>query len=117
GAKLSKAEQKAKGFQIYAKKVREIVTNLAHTQLTMIEDSGLIGTNSPSNIDFHDMLVERPVKKTGYIVISSDKGLAGGYNSSIIKATVDMIQKDHSSPDEYIFMAVGSTAGDFFKSR
>ncbi|MGB3160508.1 F0F1 ATP synthase subunit gamma [Carnobacterium sp.] len=117
GAKLSKAEQKAKGFQIYSSKIREIVTHLAHTQLSILEDSALIGTNSSSNIDFHNMLIERPIKRTGYIVISSDKGLAGGYNSSVIKATIDMIQRDHNSPDEYIFMAVGSTAGDFFKSR
>ena len=116
GAKLSKAEDTAAGFQIYSQKVREIVTHLAHNQLALIENN-MIGTNSPSNIDFHDMLVERPIKKTGYIVISSDKGLAGGYNSSVIKSTVDMITRDHTSPDEYVFMAVGSTAADFFKAR
>lgn len=32
------------------------------------------------------MLAARPVKKTGYIVITSDKGLVGGYNSKILKA-------------------------------
>lgn len=117
GAKLAKAEKVAGGFQVYSKKVREIVTHLAHTQLKLLDDSGLIGTNSPSAIDFHDMLIERPVKKTGYIVISSDKGLAGSYNSSLIKSTIDMILRDHQSPDEYIFMAVGRRAGEFFKSR
>ncbi|CRH20732.1 ATP synthase gamma chain (fragment) [Carnobacterium maltaromaticum] len=57
------------------------------------------------------------LKKTGYIVISSDKGLAGNYNSSVIKSTVDMITRDHKSSDEYVFMAVGSSAANFFKSR
>lgn len=116
-AKLSKQEQLNKGFQVYSAKVREMVVHLAQTQLAMIEDSDLIGTNSPSNINFHDMILERPVKKTGYIVISSDAGLAGSYNSSVIKTTIDLIQKDHESPDEYIFMAIGSTAAEFFKNR
>lgn len=116
-AKLSKQEQLNKGFQVYSAKVREMVVHLAQTQLAMIEDSDLIGTNSPSNINFHDMILERPVKKTGYIVISSDAGLAGSYNSSVIKTTIDLIQQDHNSPDEYIFMAIGSTAAEFFKNR
>ena len=32
------------------------------------------------------MLISRPVKKTGYIVITSDRGLVGGYNASILKS-------------------------------
>ena len=31
------------------------------------------------------MLTSRPVKKTGYIVITSDRGLAGAYNSNILR--------------------------------
>ncbi len=34
------------------------------------------------------MLAQRPCQKTGYIVITSDKGLVGGYNSSILKQTM-----------------------------
>ncbi|SFH69608.1 F0F1 ATP synthase subunit gamma [Pisciglobus halotolerans] len=116
-AKLGKSEEASRSFQIYANKIREIVTHLAQTQLTMIEEGNMIGTNSPSMIDFHDMLVERPVNKTGYLIISSDTGLAGSYNSSVIKQTIDMISRDHQSPDEYVFMAIGSTAADFFKNR
>jgi len=32
-------------------------------------------------------LIERPVKKTAYVVIAGDRGLAGGYNSNILKLT------------------------------
>lgn len=116
-AKLSKQEQLNKGYQVYASKVREMVVNLAQNQLAWMEESNMIETNSPSNINFHDMLIERPVKKTGYIIISSDTGLAGSYNSSVIKTTIDLIRQDHQSPDEYIFMAIGNTAAEFFKNR
>lgn len=116
-SKLGKSEQASKNFQIYANKIREIVTHLAHTQLEIIEDEDLSVAQSPSDINFHDMLLERPVRKTGYLIISSDTGLAGSYNSSVIKQTIDMIQRDHESPDEYVFMAIGSSAADFFKNR
>ena len=49
------------------------------------------------------MLDARPVRKTGYIVITSDKGLVGGYNSKILKAVLDMIKRDHDSEDELCY--------------
>ena len=63
------------------------------------------------------MLDARPVRKTGYIVITSDKGLVGGYNSTILKAVLDMIKRDHDSEDEYAIISIGGTGSDFFKAR
>lgn len=59
----------------------------------------------------------RPVRKSGYIVITSDKGLVGGYNSTILKAVLDMIKRDHDSEDEYAIISIGGTGSDFFKAR
>lgn len=61
--------------------------------------------------------MERPIKKTGYLVITSDRGLVGAYNSSILKAMVEMISENHKSADEYAILAVGGTGADFFKAR
>ena len=63
------------------------------------------------------MLQQRPVKKTGYLVITSDRGLVGAYNSTILKAMMQMMREDHQSPDEYVVMAIGGTGADFFKAR
>ncbi len=63
------------------------------------------------------MLDARPVRKSGYIVITSDKGLVGGYNSTILKAVLDMIKRDHDSEDEYAIISIGGTGSDFFKAR
>ena len=111
-SKLTKAEAHAAKFQIYAEKVRELVTHIARTQLTMIANS-----EQSSQVNFNSMLVARPVKKTGYIVITSDGGLVGGYNSSILKQVMTMIERDHKSASEYVMIAIGGTGADFFKAR
>lgn len=101
-SKLTKAEQAAKDFQVYASKIRQVTTDLLHSELTQ-------GSTNP-------MLAKRPVKKTGYIVITSDKGLVGGYNSKILKAMMDIVEEYHPEGD-YAIVSIGSIGSDFFKAR
>ncbi|HGC9207703.1 TPA: F0F1 ATP synthase subunit gamma [Streptococcus agalactiae] len=102
-AKLVKSEQAARDFQVYASKIRQITTNLLKSDLVS-------GSDNP-------MLSSRPVKKTGYIVITSDKGLVGGYNSKILKAMMDTITDYHTENDDYAIISIGSVGSDFFKAR
>ena len=81
-AKLGKSEEAAKNFQIYASKVRKLLTDLLH---------GHEGQNSK----YHPMLISRPVKKTAYIVITSDRGLVGGYNATILKSMMEPVSYTH----------------------
>ncbi len=55
---------------------------------------------------------ERPVKKTLYIVIAGDRGLAGGYNSNILK----QVSQDISEKNAVVF-PIGKKAVDYFKSH
>ena len=62
----------------------------------------------------HDSLYlrERPVKKSLFVVIAGDRGLAGGYNSNIIKlVTAQMEGKD------VLVLPIGKKAMDHFRSR
>ncbi|AXJ13404.1 F0F1 ATP synthase subunit gamma [Streptococcus pluranimalium] len=102
-AKLTKSEQAAKDFQVYASKVRQITTDLMKAEL-------LTGSSNP-------MLISRPVKKTGYIVITSDKGLVGGYNSTILKSMMDTISEYHPEGNDFEIIAIGGMGSDFFKAR
>ncbi|WP_019793144.1 F0F1 ATP synthase subunit gamma [Streptococcus sobrinus] len=102
-AKLTKSEQAAKDFQVYASKIRQITTDLLHAELTN-------GSDNP-------MLASRPVKRTGYIVITSDKGLVGGYNSKILKSVMELIEEYYSDKQDYSIISIGGTGSDFFKSR
>lgn len=103
-AKLAKSEQAAKCFQIYANKVRQVTTDLLRGEL-MAGDSS------------HPMLLRREVQKTGYIVITSDSGLKGSYNATILKAVMGMLEQDHDSKEEYELIAIGSMGADFFRAR
>lgn len=117
-SKLAKSEQAVRRYHDYAEKIREVVTHLLYTEQNVkVEDTDeeIDSKEEESFIDYHDLLIERPVKKTGYLVISSDQGLAGSYNSSIFQATREMLQTDHDSKDEYVILTIGGAASRFFK--
>ena len=86
GAKLSQIEKRAKKYQIYSDKVRQIVTHLAAGQLLELATAANDDTETDKNqvISVASLLQKRPVKKTGYLVITSDRGLVGSYNSTVL---------------------------------
>ncbi len=100
-AKLNRAQANAQSFLPYTEKIREVVASIA----------------SSSTEATHPMLEERPVKKTGYIVITSDRGLAGGYNASLTRSLLKTIEERHKSPDEYGIVVMGRIGRDLFKKR
>ncbi|QTN00856.1 F0F1 ATP synthase subunit gamma [Sediminibacillus dalangtanensis] len=100
-SKLNKAEQNAKSFVPYSEKIQEVVASIANG----------------GDVANHPMLQAREVKKTAYFVITSDRGLAGPYNSSILREVYRDIQSRHQSKDEYTVIAVGRIGRDFFKKR
>lgn len=61
----------------------------------------------------HELITPREVKKTCYIVIAADRGLAGGYNTNVIRTGLHhMADKDKVS-----VIAIGQKARDFFRKR
>ena len=66
-----------------------------------------------TNRDFSSpYLVKRPVKKVMYIVIAGDRGLAGGYNSNVLK----LVDAEIAGLDAAVF-PIGKKAVDFFRYR
>ena len=66
-----------------------------------------------TNRDFSSpYLTARPVKKTAYVVIAGDRGLAGGYNSNILK----LVMAEIEGKDACV-VPVGKKAVDYFKSH
>ena len=57
-------------------------------------------------------LVERPVNKVMYIVIAGDRGLAGGYNSNILKLVMQEIQGKDAT-----VLPIGKKAVDYFRAH
>lgn len=100
-AKLRRAQERAESSRPYSDKIKEVISSIA------------AGTKDFS----HPMLESRPVKKTGYMVITSDRGLAGGYNANILRLVMNTIKEKHKSTDEYVIFAIGKKGRDFFKKR
>ncbi|MBO8172008.1 MAG: F0F1 ATP synthase subunit gamma [Bacillaceae bacterium] len=100
-AKLRRAQERAEQSRPYAEKMREVIVSIA---------SGTTGVK-------HPMLQTREVKKTGYIVITSDRGLAGGFNANILRKLASIIRERHKSKDEYAVIAIGKKGADFLRRR
>ncbi len=62
----------------------------------------------------HPLLEEREVKNTLYIVLTSDRGLAGGYNSNVNKLAIEEAGKSKGNPK---FITVGLKAYDHFRKK
>lgn len=116
-SKLAKSEQAVRRYQNYAEKIREVVTHLLYSRSQEEKQWEAVEETAVNFIDYHDLLIERPVKKTGYLVISSDQGLAGSYNSSIFQSTKQMLESDHQSTDEYVIFTIGRAASQFFQKQ
>ncbi|MEH6889877.1 ATP synthase F1 subunit gamma [Bacillus sp. JJ864] len=100
-SKLNRAEQNAKSFVPYMDKIQEVVASIAQGS----------GVN-------HPMLTARPVKRTGYIVITSDRGLAGGYNSNVLRAVSNVVKERHNmDANQYAIIVLGRLGRDYLKRR
>lgn len=68
-----------------------------------------------ANTDFSTIYtVKREVKHRLFIVVAGDRGLAGGYNSNILKMAVAAHENDAEKPK---IIAIGKKAGEFFAKR
>lgn len=100
-AKLKRAQNAAVASRPYADKLREVVFSIA---------AGSGGVK-------HPMLQSRPVKRTAYLVITSDRGLAGGLNTNLLRKLLVTIRERHTSPDQYAVFVIGRRGRDFLKRR
>lgn len=100
-SKLRRAQEAATASRPYAEKLKEVVASIA------------AGTKDVK----HPMLETRPIKRTGYLVITSDRGLAGGYNANILRKVTQTIREKHKSNDEYVLFVIGRKGRDYFRRR
>ncbi len=97
-AKLRRAQEAVSRSRPYAAKIQEVVASVA--------------SNSSAR---HPMLQSREVKSVGYMVITSDRGLAGPYNTQVIRYAQSLFSgKSH---DEIRLFTVGRKGRDYFQRR
>jgi F-type H+-transporting ATPase subunit gamma len=100
-SKLKRAQEAAVASRPYTDKIKEVVASIA-------SGGGTIK---------HPMLQSREVKRTAYLVVTSDRGLAGGYNANVLRKVWTELQEKHKSPAEYDIFVIGRKGRDYFKRR
>ena len=95
-SKMKRAERSIKTFVPFTERVRSIVTHVV-----------------TSDIDIkHPLLATREIKNRLYIVITSDRGLAGPYNSNILKEMKKIVKEDPSAT----MITIGKKASSYSKT-
>ena len=93
-AKLRKAQEAAERGRPYAEKMRAIVSNLASNVRNISNDNKLLGDGRDS-------------KKFLLIVATAERGLCGGFNSSIVKVAKSRIAELTSQNKEINILTIG----------
>ena len=103
-ARLRRAQEKAAASRPYAIKIKEVLSSV-------VSDPSILAGLSAKK---HPLLQHRDVKKVGYLVLASDKGLAGAYSSNALKKAVAEISEcEH----DVVIITSGRKARDFFQRR
>lgn len=99
-SKMRKAQARMAASKPYAQKIRAVIGHLA---------------NASSEYK-HKFLVERPVKRVGFIVVSTDRGLCGGLNVNLFKRTLQEAKAWRDQNVDVDFCLIGLKAQTFFRS-
>ncbi len=97
-SKMRKAQERMSASRPYADKIHEVIQHLAFAATEYK----------------HPYLEQREVKKVGYIIISSDRGLCGGLNSNLFRATVKDLALWQEKNIPIDMCTIGSKASSFF---
>ena len=101
---------------VAASKMRKVQARMAASRPYSERMRKVIGHLAKANPEYrHPFMVERPVKRVGYIVISTDRGMCGGLNVNLFKAAVMAVRESREQGAEIDFCILGSKAVSFFK--
>ncbi|MDR0183895.1 F0F1 ATP synthase subunit gamma [Lysobacter arvi] len=99
-SKIRKAQERMKVSRPYARVMKQVIGHLAQ-----------------ANSDYqHPFLVERQdVKRVGYVIVSSDRGLAGGLNNNLFRKLLGEFRKWQEQGVEIDVVTIGQKASVFFR--
>ena len=98
-SKMRKAQDRMQATRPYAEKIRKVISHLAHAHPEYQ----------------HTYMQDREVKRVGFIIISSDRGLCGGLNSNLFRTNLRVLKEWHEKNIEIDLCTVGTKATGFFR--
>lgn len=102
---------------VAASKMRKAQDGMAASRPYATNIRNVIGHIALGNLEYrHPYMEERPVKRVGYIVVSTDRGLCGGLNINLFKKVLADAAKWQQEDAEVEFSVVGSKATSFFNN-
>ncbi len=102
-AKLRKVQDSMLRYRPYASKMQQVLADLA----------GAVETRG----DLPPLLIRRPIKTVEVLVITSDKGLCGAFNTNILRVAAKEIDRIKKEGLNVSISVVGRKARDYFKRR
>ncbi len=99
-SKIRKAQDRMKASRPYARAMKQVIGHLAQ-----------------ANSEYrHPYLVEREeVKRVGYIIVSSDRGLAGGLNNNLFRKVLGDVRQWQDKGAGVDVVTIGQKASTFFR--
>jgi F-type H+-transporting ATPase subunit gamma len=99
-SKMRRTQERMRLGRPYSDRIRSVIGHLAN-----------------ANPEYkHIYMIERPVKRIGYIVVSSDKGLCGGLNVNLFRALVRDMAEWHNKDTPIDLGLIGNKAAAFFRA-
>ena len=99
-SKMRKARERMEVGKPYATRIRSVVGHIAN-----------------ANPEYHHQyLAQREVKRIGFVIVSSDRGLCGGLNTNLFKAALRSIKEWADQDVEIDLCLIGTKASAFFNS-
>jgi F-type H+-transporting ATPase subunit gamma len=100
-SRIGKAQERVRAFKPYAEAITHVLTVLA----------------SNANID-HPLLVPRPaVRRAGVLLITSDRGLCGGYNTNAIRTAEQLIARLRDEGKDPVLYVIGRKGVTYYRFR
>jgi F-type H+-transporting ATPase subunit gamma len=100
-SRIARAQARVEASQPYAKAITDVLTALA----------------SYASVD-HPLLKARPqVRRAGVLVITSDRGLAGGYSSNAIRTAEQLMARLREDGKEPVLYVIGRKGLTFYRFR
>jgi F-type H+-transporting ATPase subunit gamma len=98
-SKMRKAQDRMASSRPYAEKMRNVVSHLAHARPEYR----------------HSYMRDREVRRVGYLIVSSDRGLCGGLNNNLFRLLVRHVREQQTQGVEVEFCTIGTKALGFFR--
>ena len=110
GARLNRAQQRISQMRPYAVKSAEMLRSVARE---VVEDTG----GDAAAPEVHPLLVRRPEQKVLVVVVTSDRGLCGAFNTNISKAAEGLWREQVAAGKTVQFATIGRKGRDYLARR